>query len=287
VDEHDLHIVRRAYARQLVGLLGVEDERLENAFAAVPRERFLGSKPWHIRQFPGGSVPLPTNDPVYVYQNVLIALDPKRGVNNGSPSLHARMMQALGPKPGDVVAHIGAGSGYYSAILAELVRPEGSIISVEFDQALAEQARATLSAWPNVEVVHGDGATWPKAAVDGIYVNFAVGRPASPWMDNLLPGGRLVFPLGVSDDLKRPGPQFAKGVVLRVEKALGPHPASVVGPASFVFAEGEAFQQEPGLAEAFKGGGIEAVRSLAWGQPTDARKCWYLGDGWALLNEAP
>jgi protein-L-isoaspartate(D-aspartate) O-methyltransferase len=91
----ELDIVRRAYARQMVGLLGIMSERLENAFAAVPRESFLGLEPWHVRQGSSGYVALPSNDPVYAYQDVLFALQQERGVNNGSPSLHARMMHAL------------------------------------------------------------------------------------------------------------------------------------------------------------------------------------------------
>ena len=41
----------------------------------------------------------------------VIALDPARGVNNGSPSLHAKLLEALGPKPGEHIVHVGAGAG--------------------------------------------------------------------------------------------------------------------------------------------------------------------------------
>jgi protein-L-isoaspartate(D-aspartate) O-methyltransferase len=120
----ELDIIRRAYARQMVGLRGAANERLQNAFATVPREHFLGTAPWLILHNTGqGYVPLPTNDPVYAYQDALFALARERGVNNGSPSLHARMMNALDPAVGSTIAHIGAGTGYYSAILAELVGP--------------------------------------------------------------------------------------------------------------------------------------------------------------------
>ena len=118
----EFDIVRRAYAWQMVGLLGLVRERLENAFAAVPREHFLGPEPWHVRHGQLGYVELPTNDPVYAYQDVLFALKQERGVNNGSPSLHARMMHALDPAVGSTIAHIGAGAGYYSAILARTDR---------------------------------------------------------------------------------------------------------------------------------------------------------------------
>ena len=80
-----------------------------------------------------------------LYQDLVIALDPARGVNNGSPSLHAKLLEALGPKPGEHIVHVGAGAGYYSAILAELVGPTGRVTAVEFDAALAERAKTLLS----------------------------------------------------------------------------------------------------------------------------------------------
>jgi protein-L-isoaspartate(D-aspartate) O-methyltransferase len=139
--------------------------------------------------------------PGVLYQDLVIARDPARGVNNGSPSLHAKLLEALAPKLGEHVVHVGAGAGYYSAVLAELVGPSGKVTAVEFDAALGERAESLLSGRPNVRVVRGDGAGWPETSADGVYVNFAVSRPADRWIEGLAPGGRLVFPLGA------PGPQ--------------------------------------------------------------------------------
>jgi protein-L-isoaspartate(D-aspartate) O-methyltransferase len=197
----ELAIVRRAYARQMLAILGVDNPPIEAAYAAVPREAFLGPAPWTASSPFTGYRPLSGRDPVVLYQDLLIALDPARGVNNGSPSLHAKLLEALGPKPGEHIVH--AGAGYYSAILAELVGLTGRVTAVEFDAALAEQAKTFLSGRGNVRVVHGDGARWPETATDGVYVNFAVSRPADRWIEGLSLGGRLVFPLGV------PGPQRA------------------------------------------------------------------------------
>jgi len=84
-----LAIVRRAYAHQILSVAGVADAPgLEDAFASVPRERFLGP-PWRVSR-PQGYVTLPSSDTVLAYQDVLFALLPGQGVNNGSPSLHAR-----------------------------------------------------------------------------------------------------------------------------------------------------------------------------------------------------
>ena len=182
-------------------ILGVDNRAIEAAFAAAPREAFLGPPPWTASSQFGGIRPLPGADPVILYQDLVIGLDPARGVNNGSPSLHAKLLEALGPAPGERIVHVGAGAGYYSAILAELVGPSGRVTAVEFDAALAERAKTLLFGRGNVRVVHGDGARWPETPADGVYVNFAVSRPADRWVDGLAPGGRLVFPLGV------PGPQ--------------------------------------------------------------------------------
>ena len=122
-----------------------------------------------------------------------MALDPARGVNNGSPSLHAKLLEALGPTPGERIVHVGSGAGYYSAILAELVGRAGQVTAVEFDAALAERAKTFLSGRSNVRIAHGDGSRWPETPADGVYVNFAVARPADRWIEGLAAGGRLVF----------------------------------------------------------------------------------------------
>lgn len=132
-DEADLAIVRRAFARQMMAIAGVQDERVERAFASVRRENFLGTEPWQFVMWKQ-QLTLPQNDPASIYQDVAIALAPQRGVNNGSPSLHAKMLHDLAVEPGQHVAHIGAGGGYYTAMLAELVEPSGRVTAFEYDE---------------------------------------------------------------------------------------------------------------------------------------------------------
>jgi hypothetical protein len=95
LNQQELAIVRRAYARQMLAIANVRNDRLEQVFAAVRREDFLGDEPWRI----AGGAALPVNDPVYVYQDAVLALAPERGVNNGSPSLHAKMLNDLAVEP--------------------------------------------------------------------------------------------------------------------------------------------------------------------------------------------
>lgn len=286
--EDELAVIRRAYAKQILVASGVSDDvPLEEAFAKVQRERFLGDPPWFVARSSRGYEPVASEDPVIVYQDMLFALASHRGVNNGSPSLHARSLHALSLREGERVAHIGAGTGYYTALIAHLVGPQGHVLAVEFDPVLAERARANLADRPNVTVVAGDGAEWPQEDVDAVYVNFSVERPAGAWIDHLRPGGRLLFPLGVPRPKPSPwgGTHALHGAGLCVTRQ--PHGFSVrwLGPAYFVCAEGvlaPGGAEREALHEAFQRGGIEFVRSLIWRETAAPGRCWFTGPGWAL-----
>ena len=183
-DPHALTVIRRAYARQILlraGALG--DVTLKDAFAAVPRERFLGSGPWRLA-WRGGYRDCPAQADL-VYQDALFALAEERGVNNGEPSLHAAWMHAVQPRRGKRALMVGAGAGYYAAILAELVERDGQVLAIEHDPQLAEAARVNLAPWPQAKVEHGDGALWPRGPVDVVYICASCERPAAPWLDRL------------------------------------------------------------------------------------------------------
>jgi protein-L-isoaspartate(D-aspartate) O-methyltransferase len=89
-------MTRRWYAEELRFMADVRSRAVVDAFAAVPRERFVGPGPWRIRS-PTWRIANPTrtddywttenSDPRHVYHDVLIALDEARGTNNGQPSL--------------------------------------------------------------------------------------------------------------------------------------------------------------------------------------------------------
>ena len=298
--EDELDVVRRAYARQIVAVADAAgNAALESAFARVPRERFLGDGPWKIADIGRGLIALPSRDPVYAYQDVLFSLSPGRGVNNGAPSLHARLLDALAPAPGQRVVHLGAGTGYYSAVLAELVGPTGHVQAVEIDPTLAKEARRHLGAWTNVDVVVGDADAWPQQNADRIYVNFAVTRLPAPWIERLSPAGRLVLPLGVPGQPMRPaGPRFSKsGGAFLIEnpdgriggsedEAASEFAARHICRAYFVHAEGKADRIDDGAVErldrAFQSGGVDFVKSLIWGRTADAARCWFWSPEWSL-----
>ena len=155
--EPELKIIRRAFAKQVMAAGGVSDPRVEAAFAAVAREDFLGPGPWQIVRWGGGYRTTPDPDPVYLYTDDVIGILPERNLNNGQPSLHAALIVAAAPQPGEHVVHVGAGVGYYTTILAELIGAEGRVTAIEFDAEFAARAMANLAQAPHVRVVHGDG----------------------------------------------------------------------------------------------------------------------------------
>jgi protein-L-isoaspartate(D-aspartate) O-methyltransferase len=185
--------VRGFYAKLMVAASRSRDPRLERIFELVPREAFLPPGPWKIK-VGDRYVDTPSADPVYLYQNALVALDAEKGINNGEPFLHAAWIGAVAPQPGEIVTHIGAGNGYYSAILSILVLPGGRVHAFEIEQTLAAAARENLLPFENVSVTTGDAVSLPVPPSDLIYVNAGVAAPPLGWLRALRPGGRMIFP---------------------------------------------------------------------------------------------
>jgi protein-L-isoaspartate(D-aspartate) O-methyltransferase len=169
------------------------DPRLEEVFYRVPREGFLPPGPWKLL-VDGRYVETPSSDPAPVYQNVVIALDARKRINNGEPHLHARWIGAVAPQAGETVTQIGLGMGYYTAILSLLVLPGGHLTGFEIDRDLAEISRRNLTTFKNVSVVAGDATSLAMPPSDLIYVSAAVVEPPEQWLTALRPGGRLIFP---------------------------------------------------------------------------------------------
>ena len=272
----DLLVKRRAYAAEITRRAGVSDPRIEAAFAAVPREDFAGPPPWRIGS--GGVFGLTSaDDPASLYDDVLVAIDANRGINNGQPSLHAQAIDALGLKLGETVTQIGAGAGYYTAILATLVGPEGRVVAYEIEPDLAQRAAANLASYPQVQVRACSGVEHLPLA-DAIYVNAAATHPLRAWLDALNPGGRLVFPLQAA------GSTGAMALITRPERGDA-WPARLFWGVVFIPCGG-AQDAEMGrkLDQAFRLGGPERVRSLRFGGAPSATD-WLRGDGWALSTE--
>lgn len=280
--ERDLAVIRRAYAKQVLAAANVTDPRLEAAFAAVRREDFLGPGPWPILRWLREYVPTPDDDPVHLYTNDLIGIVPAKRLNNGQPSLHAALFHAAGPKPGEHAVHIGAGVGYYSAILAHMVGPMGRVTAIEFESDLAARAAANFAGVPNVRVIAGDGAAADFDAAGVIYVNAGVTRPADTWLDRLTDGGRLILPLTTDKNFTSTGP--AEGAVFRIERRGGVYLARWISPVAIYPAAGARDpESEAALAAAFaKGGGGRQVMRLYRSGDIRSADCWLNAPGWAL-----
>ena len=147
----------------MLAAVRIDDARVADAFAAVSRENFVGPPPWTLFDPSGGDrVTLDGADPARLYDDVLVVLDRAKGLNNGSPSLHALMLHHLGVAPGDRVLHIGIGAGYYTALLAgtRWAAARAASPPVEYDPHGWQRGRAcyNLRTGPNVTVIEGDGA---------------------------------------------------------------------------------------------------------------------------------
>jgi protein-L-isoaspartate(D-aspartate) O-methyltransferase len=188
-----LEEIRGFFARMMAAASGSDDPRIERALELVRREAFLGPGPWRI-SIDSRTVQTPSADPVFLYQNVLVRLDMAKGINNGEPFLHAAWIGAVAPKAGDVICHVGAGTGYYSAILAVLALPGGSVNAFEIDEGLARRARDNLEPFDNVSVIEGDATRLQLPPSDMIYVNAGVIAPPAGWLSALRPHGRMIFP---------------------------------------------------------------------------------------------
>jgi protein-L-isoaspartate(D-aspartate) O-methyltransferase len=157
---------------------GITDERVLEAMNRVPREKFV-----------------PADQVDRAYEN--LALPIEHGQTISQPFIVAFMTQSLELEAGSKVLEVGCGSGYQSAVLAELV---GHVFSVEIDPRLAQQAekRLRLLGFENVSVKIGDGYDgWiEEAPFDAIIVTAAAEDVPPPLMDQLKDGGRLIIPLG-------------------------------------------------------------------------------------------
>src|SRR5437867_3502645 len=123
----DLDLRRRFFAEELEAVCNFRSPGLLDAFAAVPRERFLAAGPWTVLGDAGdgfmmGGPPrtrtTPDADPARVYHNIAIAIDPARQLFNGQPGTLAVWLDVLGLAPGSRVLHVGCGLGYYTAVIA-------------------------------------------------------------------------------------------------------------------------------------------------------------------------
>ena len=160
---------------------GVKDERVLDAMARVPRHEFA---PERYRHQAYDDHPLPIGEGQTISQPYIVAL----------------MLEALALSPADRVLEVGTGSGYLTALLAELV---AQVFSVERHAALAGAARDLLVrlGYTNVKVIVGDGTQGfaEAAPYDAIIVSAAAAEVPVALLAQLAEGGRMILPVGTAD----------------------------------------------------------------------------------------
>lgn len=170
---------RERMVEQQLRRRGIEDRRVLDAVAVVPRERFV-----------------PPEQTGEAYEDRAVPVG--EGQTLSQPYMVAVMTEALRLREGDRVLEIGTGSGYQTAVLAHLVE---RVYTIERLATLARGARSLLEelGMGNVVFRIGDGTLgWPEAApFDRILITAAAPEVPKALQDQLDPrGGRLVVPVG-------------------------------------------------------------------------------------------
>ncbi|MGA2568940.1 MAG: methyltransferase domain-containing protein [Terracidiphilus sp.] len=274
----EIESARRFYAKELCRINQISSPAILSAFSTVPRERFVGPGPWMI-QTSGSQWFTESDDARAVYRDSLIVLDAAKRVNNGQPSLWAYYLSLLDLQPGSQILHLGCGTGYYTAILAELTGPRGKITAVEIDEGLANRARVALEPWPQVTVVQADGSQGPFEPANAIVVSAGATHPLPRWLAALRPAATLLFPLTSSHG---PG---AMAFITR--KSADRFAATLCGSVLFVdFAGARDPAVSDELARALRRDYGATVRSLRCDPHEKDESCWLHGDGWCFSRQA-
>jgi protein-L-isoaspartate(D-aspartate) O-methyltransferase len=198
----------------------VIDQRVLDAMAAVPRERFVPER-FQGLAFADTEIPL------------------EHGESMMAPKIEAKLLQALDVQPTDRALEVGTGSGYLAACLARL---GGHVVTVEIHGDMQEEAGARLASLgiQNVECVAGDAFTVaiPGAPFDVIAVTGSVPRAPVLLESLLAEGGRLFAVIGEPPAQRATLVTRIRGDVYRREtlfETVLPPLHNAPRPAAFVF----------------------------------------------------
>jgi protein-L-isoaspartate(D-aspartate) O-methyltransferase len=277
---------RARFAQEIQQQSGIRSAGLIEGLATVPRERFMGPGPWKIVRATAmgkGYQLTPDDDPRHLYQNVLVALDEQRRLNNGEPAGLLLFLDTLDLAPGDRFLHVGCGVGYYTAIASHAVGPQGRVVGVEIDSALAARAAQNLASYRTISVVSGDGGGRDFGTFDAIFVNAGCTRPQARWLEQLAPGGRLLVPMTVSLPA---APGLGAGATLLVRKEEAGYSARFTSPVGIFHCEGARSADEEALLATALGRGTRAsVIRLRRDEHEAGPDCWLHASGFCLESD--
>jgi protein-L-isoaspartate(D-aspartate) O-methyltransferase len=258
---------RSFYAQEIRFTADLKTPGLIDAFAKVPREKFLGPGPWQLGSPESRALSaagllqlsyMSVQDPREVYHNVVVSLDRTKDINNGQPSALGRWIDALALKSGQHVYHLGCGVGYYTAIMAEVVGAGGKVVALDLQPELAERARQNLANYSQVTVEAGDGATFDPGECDAMLINCGVTHPQVIWLDRLNEGGRLVVPFTAAMNATT-----GQGLMMKIVRSGGGYATQLVTPLAIY--SGRRLRDaelEPQILKGLKTGGLLKLKSV-------------------------
>ncbi|MFD7008099.1 protein-L-isoaspartate O-methyltransferase [Rhodococcus jostii] len=203
--EHGTAEVRASFVRDVLGSLQGLDARIAEAFRSVDRAAYLdrfrvpGKRDWIE-----ASQPLSAGAAAAIYSDQALAtLTAENGMPSSSsttPSLMLLMLHALSTAPGDRVLEIGTATGYNAALLAHLVTPTGTVVTIDSKPEVAARAATALetAGITNVQVRAGDGGADPqmlRGVFDRLIATVGCATVPPQWWDCLTDGGVAVVPL--------------------------------------------------------------------------------------------
>jgi protein-L-isoaspartate(D-aspartate) O-methyltransferase len=290
VDATDIGQLRGQYAERIRREAGVRSAGLVRGLATVPREHFVGPGPWMLlkpAQMSRGYQRTTDANPRHLYDTVLVALDAKRGLNNGEPTALLRFLDSLELRPGERFLHIGCGVGYYTAIAAHALSPGGTAVGVEIDPELAARALENLAPYDNADALLADGSLLSGGPFDAIFVNAGATEVRSEWLNQLSDGGRLLVPLTVALSAPAPLPgvsptavsglyrDIGAGYMLLVTRHSNDYTAQFIAPVAIFHCEGARLADtEKLLRQAYQGGDQASVQILRRDAHKPQRECW-------------
>ena len=278
----DLRLARRRFAEEIQQQGRIKCAGLIEGLATVPRENFVGPGPWKIMR-DGGYQLTPDDNPRHLYDNVLVALDERRRLNNGEPQALLLFLDSLMLSAGDRFLHIGCGVGYYTAIAAHAVAPHGTAVGVEIDPTLAARAKLNLQSYGAVTVATNNGALDRFGTFDAIFVNAGCTRPQTIWLDQLAVGGRLLVPLTVEIPTM---PGIGAGSMLLVCRGETEYSAKLTSSVGIFHCEGaRSAEEEALLAKAFASGNPQSVCRLRLDPHESGPNCWLHASGFCLESD--